>query len=83
MKYQIIALALMTSMGLAAHAEPDSPVINDGPPLAFDKLDIDGNHRISREESKLERDLFIHFDAFDTDTTNHLSPREYEQYKNY
>ena len=68
----------------AAGAEPDNRAVdNDEPPPAFDKLDIDGDNQISRDEAKLERQLFLHFDAFDTDTTNFLSPREYDKYKRY
>ena len=76
-------VSLLFSVSGVSLAAPDSPVVNDGPPPAFDKIDIDGNRRISRDEAKLERSLFIHFDAFDTDTDNHLSSREYEKYKGY
>lgn len=71
------------TLGWAAQAEPTSALGDDGPPPTFEKLDIDGDKQISREEAKLERELFIHYDAFDTDDTNRLSPREYEKYKSY
>lgn len=84
MRVLLLVTFLMSGLGQAALAEPeDLPGVNSGPPPAFDKLDIDDDNQISREESKLERQLFLHFDAFDTDNTNRLSPREYEKYKDY
>lgn len=79
----LTATSLLLGAATSAQAEPESVAIDDGPPPAFDKLDIDGDHQISRQEAKLERKLFLHFDAFDTDRTNHLSAREYEKYKDY